>query len=143
MYTRLNRQVFLRQWLMVTGVFDELGPAELTEARAQVAAAGLDAARLVAAARLVDGPGAGLGKPAAVVSLLMARDRSDPRWERLEPFELRWSLLVVRLMASANPAAAVADARQRGASWAGVGAALGVKAQSAHGRFRHVDDATN
>jgi len=53
MYTRLNRQVFLRQWLMVTGVFDELGPAELTEARAQVAAAGLDAARLVAAARLV------------------------------------------------------------------------------------------
>lgn len=126
---------------MVAGVFDDLGPAELTEARARVAAAGLDAARVVAAERLVDGPAAGLGKPPVVVGLLMARDRSDPRWERLEPFELRWSLLVVRLMASANPADAVADARLRGASWAAVGAALGVKAQSAHGRFRHVDQA--
>ena len=104
-----------------------------------MAAARLDAARLVAAARLVDEPAVGLGKPAAVVELLMARDRTDTRWERLEPFELRWSLLVVRLMAPTNPADAVADAR-RGASWAAIGTALGVTAQSVHGRFRHVDD---
>lgn len=125
---------------MVTGMFDDMEPDELTQARAQVAAAGLDAARLVATTRLLDGPGVGLGKPAAVVDLLMARDRTDARWERLEPFELRWSLLVVRLMAPTNPADAVADARRRGASWAVIGAALGVTAQSAHGRFRHVDN---
>jgi hypothetical protein len=125
---------------MVTGVFDDMDPDELAQARARVAAAGLDAARLVAAARLVDGPAVGLGKPAAVVELLMARDRTDTRWERLEPFELRWSLLVVRLMAPTNPADAVADARRRGASWAAIGSALGVTAQSAHGRFRHIDD---
>jgi hypothetical protein len=125
---------------MVTGVFDEMDSDELSQAQAQVAAAGLNAARLVAATRLVDGPAVGLGKPAGVVDLLMARDRADARWERLEPFELRWSLLVVRLMASTNPADAVADARRRGASWAVIGSALGVTAQSAHGRFRHVDN---
>ncbi|SPX88461.1 Uncharacterised protein [Mycobacterium xenopi] len=127
---------------MVTGVFDDMGPDELAQARAQVAAAGLDTARLVAATRLVDGPAAGLGKPAAVVEMLMARDRTDARWERLEPFELRWALLVIQLMVPVmNPSDAVADARMRGASWAAIGTALGVTAQSAHGRFRHVDGA--
>ena len=126
----------------VTGVFDDLAVDELAQAQAQVAAAGLSAARLLATTRLVEGPAAGLGKPAVVIGLLMERDRTDTRWERLEPFELRWSLLVVRLMAPTSPADAVADARRRGASWAAIGTALGVKAQSAHGRFRHVDDAT-
>lgn len=124
--------------LIVTGVFDDLEPDELMQARDVVACAGLDAARNVAADRLVAGPAEGLGKPAALVAVLMARDAADPRWERLEPFELRWSLLVVRLMAQTDPTAEVVDARRRGASWAAVGAVLGIKAQSAHGRFRHV-----
>ncbi|MDA3664968.1 hypothetical protein PFJ02_23675 [Mycobacterium xenopi] len=121
---------------MVTSVFDELDAEELTAARTRVADAGLDAARRLATTRLVDGPAAGLAKPATVMELLLARDQADPRWERLEPFETRWALLVVRLLAPVmNPAAAVADARRRGATWAAIGEALGVTAQSAHARF--------
>lgn len=119
-------------------MFDELEPDELIQARDEVALAGLEAARRLAATRLLDGPAEGLGKPANLVAALMARDKGDARWERLAPFELRWALLVVRLMAQVGPAAAVVDARRRGASWAGIASALGIKQQSAHARFRHV-----
>lgn len=120
-------------------MFDELEPNELVQARDEVALAGLETARRLAATRLLDGPAEGLGKPATLVAVLMARDKGDARWERLAPFELRWALLVVRLMAQVGPAAAVVDARRRGASWAGIASALGIKQQSAHARFRHVE----
>lgn len=117
-------------------MFDELTSDELAAAAADAAGAGLDAARLTAAARLAKGPVSGAGRPAALVKLLMARDETDPKWERLEPFERRWSLLVVRIVGSVmDPVAAVRDARRRGASWASVGAALGVTVQTAHERF--------
>ena len=117
-------------------MFDELTSDELAAATADAAAAGLDAARLTAAARLAKGPASGIGRPAALVKLLMTRDETDPQWERLGPFEQRWSLLVVRIVGSVmDPVSAVGDARRRGASWAAVGAALGVTAQTAHGRF--------
>lgn len=117
-------------------MFDELTNDELAAAAADAATAGLDAARVTAAARLAKGPAVGIGRPAALVKLLMARDETDPQWERLEPFELRWALLVVRIVGSVmDPVVAVGDARRRGASWAAVGSALGVTAQTAHGRF--------
>ena len=118
----------------VKAVFDELTSDELAAATADAAAAGMNAARLIAAARLAKV--GGLGRPAAVVKLLMDRDETDPKWERLEPFERRWSLLVVRIVAAVmDPTPAIKDARERGASWASVGAALGVTVQTAHERF--------
>ena len=126
-------------------MFDDLSGDELAASHAEVGKAGIDAARLIAAARLAAGPGVGLGKPAMLVELLMARDIGDERWERLEPFELRWSLLVVRLLDAVvkDPSEAVADARRRGASWAVIARALGVKPPSVHARFRHVADGVN
>nr|WP_041321632.1 hypothetical protein [Mycobacterium sp. MOTT-90]AFQ68244.1 hypothetical protein [Mycobacterium sp. MOTT-90] len=120
----------------VKSVFDELTSDELAAATADAAAAGLEAARLTAAARLAKGPAVGVGRPAALVKLLMGRNEADPTWERLAPFEQRWALLVVRIVGAVmDPVSAVADARRRGASWAAVGAVLGVSAQAAHGRF--------
>lgn len=117
-------------------MFDELSGDELYAASAATAAAGLDAARLAAAARLAKGPAAGLARPPALVKLLMARDVGDESWERLGPFEQRWSLLVLRIVAPVmDPVEAVADARRRGASWAAIAGALGVKAPTAHERF--------
>lgn len=117
-------------------MFDELTDDELETASGQAAAAGLYAARLSAAERLVNGPGSGAGKPNSVVEALMARDRIDPRYERLEPWEQRWALLVIRIAAPVmDPVTAIADARRRGLSWAAIGGALGVSAQSAHTRF--------
>ena len=118
-------------------MFDELTSDELAAATADAATAGLESARLTAAARLAKGPAAGIGRPAVLVKLLMDRDETDSQWERLDPFELRWALLVVRIVGSvmADPVVAVADVRRRGGSWAAVGSALGVTAQTAHGRF--------
>lgn len=121
-------------------MFDELAGDELMEASRAVVEAGLAAARLVAADRLLAGPAEGLGTPAALVDLMMARDAADPRWERLEPFERRWSLLVLRLMDARvkDPSEAVADARRRGATWVSIAGALGVSTQAVHGRFRGI-----
>lgn len=117
-------------------VFDDLSAEALAQASGAVSAAGLDSARLTAAVRFIDGPGRGVGRPAAVVDLLMARDDADERWERVAPFEQPWALLVVRIVAVVmDPVGAVADARWRGCSWAVIGAALGVSAQAAHERF--------
>jgi hypothetical protein len=132
--------IFCRRVTSVTSVFDDVPAGELVEARQMVGDAGLEAARGLATERLVAGPASGLGKPAALVELLLARDVADARWERLGPFELRWSLLVLRLLDGVvkDPSVAVHDARRRGATWVQIAAALGVKTPSAHARFRHV-----
>lgn len=131
---------------MVKPVFDDLTDDEVQTSAAHAAAAGLDAVRVAAAQRLLDGPAAGLGDAAHIVQLLMTRDATDTRWERLAPFEQRWATLVVRITAAAamDPLTAIADARRRDVSWATLAAALGVTAQSAHRRFadrvRHLPD---
>jgi len=118
-------------------VFDDLSVDELALASGEAAAAGLAAARLAAAVRLARGPASGVGRPAGLVRLLMARDEAGEHWELLAPFEQRWALLVVRIVAPVmDPAPAVGDARRRGATWAAIGAALGgVTAQAAQQRF--------
>lgn len=113
-----------------------MNDAEIDEAASYVGASALKTARLAAAKKLVAGPAVGAGRPSAVADLLMSRDESDPRWERLEPFERRWALLVVRIAVRViDPVAAVADARRRGSSWADIASALGVTAPAAHERF--------
>lgn len=118
-------------------MFDELTDDELEGAAAAVAAAGLSAARLAAATRLAAGPASSVGRPAVLVTLLMDRDETSPAWDWLGPYEQRWAVLVVRIVAAArmDPLQAVADARRRGTSWAAIGRALGVTMQTAHGRF--------
>jgi hypothetical protein len=116
-------------------MFDQLDDNELAAARQDLATAGLDSARIAATARYIAGPGDGLGTPADLMPLLMSRDSTDARWERIAPFEQRWALLVLRIAATAAPFEAVSDCRRRGCSWAAIGAALGVAAQSAHEKF--------
>ena len=125
-------------------MFDDLTGDDMREARDLIAGAGIEQARLLAATRLSAGPASGMGDPKRLVDLLMARDVEDPRWERLGPFELRWSLLVLKMLdgVAKDPAAAVLDARKRGATWAVIAQALGVKTPSAHARFRAIDPAT-
>lgn len=122
-------------------VFDELGDQDLAAVREAVGDGALQTARLAAATRLLAGPATGVvADPPALVELLMRRDTADPRWERLGAFELRWSLLVLRLVDGVLtfPIAAVADARRRGATWPAVADVLGVSAQAAGSRFRAV-----
>lgn len=119
----------------VETVFEHLTSEELAVASGRAAAAGLAVARRDAV-QLMDGLDKRLGRAAAVVELLMARDSADERWERLAPFEQQWALLVVRIVdAVMDPAEAVSDARRRGCSWAALGSALGISAQSAHERL--------
>lgn len=116
-------------------MFDQLTQDELAAARRDAAADALASARDTATARFIAGPGDGLGPPADLTPLLMSRDSTDPRWERISPFEQRWALLVLQIAAIADPLEAVSDCRRRGCSWAAIGAALGVTQQTAHERF--------
>lgn len=74
--------------------------------------------------------------PDYITEILLRRNPGDPNYERLQPFEERWSLLVLRLLNTVlDPAPAVSDAHSRGASWADIGAALGIARQTAHNRW--------
>lgn len=122
-------------------VFDELGDQELRAVWEAVGDSALQTARLAAATRLLAGPVAGVeSDPPALVKLLMRRDADDPRWELVAAFELRWALLVLRLVDGVLkfPIEAVADARRRGATWPAVAATLGVSPQAVGSRFRAV-----
>lgn len=117
--------------------FDDLSEADVAAAITEIRAATYQAARLFAARRLVAGPAAGLiGSPAEAVDVLMRRDPNAPHFELLAAVEQRWALLVLRIVnAVLRPDEAVRDARRRGATWAAIGAALGVTASSACHRF--------
>lgn len=119
--------------------FDDLTDAELDFAAHVARESVYDAARLFAAQRLIDlsvGVSGVVDEPGAAVAVLMGRDSTDPRFELLSAFEQRWSLLVLRITKEVlRPTEAVADARRRGATWAQIGAVLGVTASSACNRF--------
>lgn len=127
-------------WHYCLNMFDDLTVDDLAHDRSIVVAAGIHAAQLRATERLLEGPATTLGTAQEVHQLLISRDTTNPAWEWLCPFEIRWSLLVLRMVdGTSNQVAAIADARQRGASWAAIGQALGVTATSAHTRFaKHI-----
>lgn len=116
-------------------VFDDVPDEELAEHQAQIAAGSLTAARRIASAWLASGPGVGLD-PNKITDTLIRRDVADPQYVRLAPFERRWAVLVIRLLRGVmDPTPAVADAHLRGASWADIGAALGIARITAYKRF--------
>lgn len=130
----------LPPWHYCFNMFDDLTVDDLAHDRSIVVAAGIHAAQLRATERLLEGPATTLGTAKEVHQLLISRDTTNPAWEWLSPFEIRWSLLVLRMVdGTSNQIAAIADARRRGAPWAAIGQALGVTAASAHTRFaKHV-----
>lgn len=116
-------------------MFDDVAVEELAEHQQNIAAAALRSARVIAANYLASGPGEGLS-PDAILETLIARDGSDPLYERLAPFEKRWALLVIRLLHPiTNPRLAVHEALARDATWAEIAAALGLTKQTAHRHF--------
>ena len=118
--------------------FDDLSEGEISAAAAEARAATYDAARLIAARRLIAATTAAgvVNDPDELVSVLMLRDLGDPRFELLSAVEQRWALVVLRIISEVlRPDEAVADARRRGVTWAAIGAALGVTASSACHRF--------
>ena len=125
--------------ITVRGVpFDDLSEAEVSAAANEARTATYDAARLIAAQRLIAATTAAgvVNDPDELVSVLMLRDLGDPRFELLSAVEQRWALVVLRIVNEVlRPDEAVADARRRGVTWAGIGSALGVTASSACHRF--------
>lgn len=115
--------------------FDDLDPATLQSATDRIAAAALHEARLVAAESLaVLGPTA--SDPETTVSVLLARDPKDERYDILRAFERRWSILVARLLDQGiDAAAAIRDARARGVTVATIADALGIAHQTVYARY--------
>ncbi|MEB3052124.1 hypothetical protein KV112_20655 [Mycolicibacter sp. MYC123] len=122
-------------------------PADrLADTAARVTLAALQCARVAAAEQVIDSMKAGaipITTAADVLADVFARrDTNDPTYQAVAPYEQTWALLVVRITDAANrtpplaDAQAVADARQRGASWQAIGDALGgLSMQAAHGRY--------
>lgn len=120
--------------------FDDLSEEDLALATSRVAADALYSARLLAADRLVQGPGRGAGDAAAAVDVLLARDPADARYELLQAFEKPWATLVIRILAPvADPAPAMQDARDRGATAAAIAKALGVSQQALYQNPRYAE----
>lgn len=117
--------------------FDALTDTELANERAAVTSAALDTARRAAARHLLAGLPGDLGQPEAIVKILMTNDIDDDRHELLEAFQKPWSLLALRIVAGtlANPAAAVRDARDRGATVPEIAAALGITTQGVYATY--------
>jgi hypothetical protein len=116
--------------------FDDLSDAEVAAAADDARAAAYAAVRLIAAERLIGAVTRVVDEPRELVDVLMRRDPDDPRFELLTAVEQRWALVVLRIVNEVlRPDEAVTDARRRGATWAAIGAALGVTASSACHRF--------
>ncbi len=113
--------------------FHELSDDELSTERGRVADAALDAARQIATRRLIAGPGAGAGSTEAALAALTSRDQTN---ELLAAFERPWALLVLHLVSGvlADPAVAIRDARDRGATVAEIADALGVTENAVYKR---------
>jgi len=120
--------------------FDDLSDEDIALATSLVAADALRSARLLAADRLVNGPGRGAGDAAAAVDVLLARDPADARYELLQAFEKPWATLVIRILAPvADPAPAMQDARDRGVTASAIAKALGVSQQALYQNPRYAE----
>ena len=113
--------------------------------------AALSEAQQIASERLVTwlrSSGVGLAeKPEEITRILLSRDSSDSRFQVLQSFSERWALDVVSIVTSAlvprrgqrlrtPDVVAVEAALNSGASWAAIGAAIGVAAPTAHIRYK-------
>ncbi|KAA1250196.1 hypothetical protein F0Q45_10970 [Mycobacterium simiae] len=120
--------------------FDDLTAEDLAAASSRVAADALYSARFVAAEYLVAGPGASAGDAATAVSVLLARDRADTRFELLQAFEKPWATMTIRILAPvADPTPAMQDARDRGVTAAAIAKALGITQQALYQNPRYAE----
>jgi hypothetical protein len=115
------------------GLSDEQAAA----ARADIAEAALDAARLAAARHLLAGLAAGAGDAHTVTEVLTTRDPTDSRYELLSAIAKPWALLSLQLVAGilSDPSTAVADARDCGASVTEIASTLGVTEPAIYKRY--------
>ncbi|TXH18589.1 MAG: hypothetical protein E6R06_26420 [Mycobacterium sp.] len=121
----------------------ELSDAELDADADAVIEAALNAARLQGARRLLAWFGLDHLTAEQAVAALMRRDPADPHYRLLGVLERQWVLVVARIAERAarpGPAAtdslAVADARDRGVTWAAIAAEFDITSQAAHGRYK-------
>ena len=121
----------------------ELSDAELDADADAVTEAALNAARLQGARRLLAWFGLDHLTAEQAVAALMRRDPADPHYRLLGVLEQQWVLVVARIAERATrpgPAAAdslaVADARDRGVTWAAIAAEFDITSQAAHGRYK-------
>jgi hypothetical protein len=112
---------------------------ELLVGRAAVAEAALGVARKAATHHLTKGL-AGLGAvdadaEDAITDALINRNLAAHAW--LSPYEVPWSLLVLRLLSGtvSSLAAPIAEARDRGATVPEIAAAIGITTQSVYATY--------
>ncbi|OWL98129.1 hypothetical protein B7435_26010 [Mycolicibacterium peregrinum] len=108
---------------------------QLSAGRAAVADAALTAAQEAATRHLISGlSGLSLNADAAptITTALNTRDFATHAW--LAPYEVPWSLLIIRLLAGASPnlATVVGEARNRGATVPQIAAAIGTSTQNVY-----------
>lgn len=121
----------------------ELSDAELDADADVVTEAALNAARQQGARRMLEWFGLEHLTTEQAVAALMRRDLDDPHYRLLGVLEQQWALAVARIAERATrpgPAAtdslAVADARDRGVTWAAIAAEFDITSQAAHGRYK-------
>ena len=117
--------------------FDDLTDDELTSERRGIFVGAVEAAQLAAAQRLAAELGH-LMTARDVVDTFVVGEAESPHHDLLKAFEKRWSLLVLRLLAGVvgQPAAAVSDARKRGATVPEIAEALGLTTQGVYATYR-------
>ena len=114
-----------------------LSDEQAADARADIATAALDSARLAAAKHLITGLATGGGDAQTVAEVLSGRDPSDSRYEVLSAIAKPWALLSLQLVAGvvSDPSQAVRDARECGASVGEIAATLGITEPAIYKRY--------
>lgn len=117
--------------------FDDLSDDELAAEQRRIHNGALETAQLAAAQRLTVELG-NLMTAQSVLDTLALDDADLPHYDLLKAFEKRWALLVLRLLAGivADPAVAVSDARERGATVPEIAETLGLTTQAVYTRYR-------
>lgn len=118
--------------------FGDLTSEQTATAQKAIANAALESAQLLATHYLLAGPLSGVVSNAKqAADVLRNRTAEDPQYELLHAFERPWALLVVRLLASvvSDPATAVRDARDRGATVPEIAETLGMTEAAVYRRY--------
>ncbi len=121
----------------------KLNGTELDEACRSVTQAAITEARNQGAHLLLNWLGVTHISAEEAVTAFLRRDPDDPHYRQLSVHAQQWALAVARIAERATrpgpnapDALAVADARERGASWSAIADAFDISTQSAHSRYK-------